>query len=75
MQNVVLIEFREKLNLSLQEMADKIGVSKSYYEKIEYGDRTPSFNFISKFKLAFPKENIEDFFLKTNYTKCVNSKN
>ena len=49
MQNIVLIEFREKLNLSLQEMADKIGVSKSYYEKIEYGDRTPSFNFISKF--------------------------
>ena len=64
MQNEMLICFREKLNFSLREMANKIGVSKSYYEKIEYGDRVPSFNFIMKFKKAFPNENVEKFFFE-----------
>lgn len=57
-----LLEFRKNQNLSLSEMADTLGVSKSYYEKIEYGDRTPSYNFILKLKKRFPEIDIDNFF-------------
>lgn len=49
-------------------MARKIGVSESYYEKIEYGNRTPSYNFLTKFKVAFPETNTDNIFLSQNYT-------
>ncbi len=67
MKNFYLCSFREQKELSIAEMAKLIGVSKSYYEKIEYGDRNPSFNFIQKFKLAFP--NMETDKLMSNTQK------
>ena len=63
MKNSKLIFFRKVRELSIPNMAEKIGVSKSYYEKIEYGDRTPSYNFLVKFKKAFPESNAEELFL------------
>lgn len=57
-----LIEFRNQNNISIREMADKIGVSSSFYEKIEYGDRNPSFNFITLFKTAFPDAEVDNIF-------------
>lgn len=60
--NKNLIEFRNNTELSLSEMAQKIGVSKSYYEKVEYGDRKPGRNFIEKFKSAFPDVSVETIF-------------
>jgi putative transcriptional regulator len=71
MENKKLITFRQEKKLSLIEIANKIGISKSYYEKIEYGDRTPSYNFLNKFKLAFPDASVEDIFLNNNHTICV----
>ena len=35
--------FREKQALNQQEMADKLGISKSYYVGIELGNSEPSF--------------------------------
>ncbi len=57
-----LKEFRKRLNFNTQQMATKIGVSKSLYEKIEFNQRKPSRNFISKFKKAFPEVDINIFF-------------
>lgn len=62
--NSVLREFRMENNMSLQEMSDYIGVSKSLYEKIEYGQRTPSFNFVKKFKSKFPRSDTDLLFLQ-----------
>ena len=38
-----LKSFREKQGLNQQEMADKLGISKSYYVAIELGNSDPSF--------------------------------
>ena len=66
-----LIEFRVSLNKSTTEMAAIIGVSKSYYEKIEYEDRNPSYNFITKFKAAFPKADVDYiFFAEEPHVEC-----
>lgn len=50
-----LIDFRKTRNYSIDAMAKEIGVSTSFYEKIEYGERNPSYNFISLFKRVFPE--------------------
>lgn len=68
MRNQKLISFRKEKELSISDMARKIGVSESYYEKIEYGNRTPSYNFLTKFKVAFPETNTDNIFLPQNYT-------
>lgn len=63
-----LKEFRNSKKMSMQRMADEIGVSKSYYEKIEHGERRPSYNFMEKFINRFPDANINVIFfdLKTH---------
>lgn len=61
-KNQKLFLFRKKLNFSTLKMAKIIGISKSYYEKIEYGQRSPSYNFLTKFKKSFPDASIEQIF-------------
>lgn len=60
--NKLLVEFRKSLGLTIEGMANEIGVSTSFYEKIEYGDRNPSYNFITAFKKAFPKVKVDEIF-------------
>lgn len=43
MKRFNLKSFREKQGLDQQEMAEKIGISKSYYVAIELGNAEPSF--------------------------------
>lgn len=43
MKRFNLKSFREKQGLNQQEMADKLGISKSYYVGIELGKNDPSF--------------------------------
>lgn len=50
--------------MTTEQMAEKIGVSNSFYTKIERGERNPSFNFIGLFKLAFPMADIDVIFFK-----------
>lgn len=53
--NIKLHNFRLEQQKTLQEMSDSIGVSKSTYEKVEYEQRTPSYNFVKKFKNKYPQ--------------------
>lgn len=59
MKNRYLIELRQKENLNLNQMALKLGLSKSFYEKIESGARPPSRNFIEKLLAVFPNVDIK----------------
>ena len=70
MKNNNLYALRKKHNLTTAEMAETIGISKSYYEKIEYGERNPSYNFIHKIKTTFP--DVDTQYLFFNHTECVN---
>ena len=57
-----LASIRKKLNLTQAEMAEKLDVSFSYYQKIENGYKQPSYNFINKFTEIFPDTDISIFF-------------
>lgn len=57
-----LVEFRVKQNLTQREMAKIIGTTLTYYSKIELGLRSPSYNFIKKFKLAFNEVVVDEIF-------------
>lgn len=50
---VSLAKFRESHKMTQKEMAEKIGVSISYYTKIESGHKNPSFQFLMKLKASF----------------------
>lgn len=58
MKNIYLASFRQENNLTMDEISEKIGISKSFYEKIESGKRQPSYNFIMKFKDVFPSVDV-----------------
>ena len=57
-----LREFRENLHLSQKNMAKRIGVSPSYYYKVESGYQNPSYEFLAKFKRSFPNVSIDQIF-------------
>ena len=59
-----LKNIREEMNLTFAEISEKIGITEDYYRKIESGVRNPSYNFITKFKAAFPYLNIDEIFFK-----------
>ncbi len=60
--NNALVALRKKQALNQKEMALAIGVSASYYYKIESGYQNPSFEFLSKLKTSFPETIIDDLF-------------
>ena len=68
MCNSKLRKIRLEHNMSVKEMSAFIGVSCSLYEKIEYGQRTPSYNFIKKFKAKVPSSNTDEIFFKNVHT-------
>lgn len=51
----VLLEKRKKKNLTQEEMADLLGISRQYYNALENGSRTPSIDMAKKMaeKLGF----------------------
>ena len=57
-----LREFRESLHLSQKNMAKRIGVSPSYYYKVESGYQNPSYEFLAKFKRSFPNASVDQVF-------------
>lgn len=57
-----LKEFRNSKKLSQKEMAIPIGVSPSYYYKVESGYQNPSYEFLAKFKRSFPNASVDDLF-------------
>lgn len=59
-----LKKFRISRNLTAAEISDKIGISKSLYEKVELGIRKPSREFTTKFKKTFPEFDVNIFFVE-----------
>lgn len=60
--NCTLSNFRKSKKMSSDEMAKVIGVSSSFYNKIESGHRNPSYNFICKFLETFSDANVNEIF-------------
>lgn len=61
MKRFNLKTFREKHGLRQQQMADKLGISKSYYVAIELGNAEPSFRVAEAIDQNFHNE-YEDIF-------------
>lgn len=59
---VTLKEFRQVAGLTKPEIANLLNISLSYYEKIESGERNPSYNFLKKFSRIFPDSDITSIF-------------
>ncbi|WP_333888261.1 helix-turn-helix transcriptional regulator [Clostridium sp.] len=56
-----LKQFRNSLKISQESFAKKLGISTSFYIKVELGERNPSFNFLKKLKKVF-NVNIDEMF-------------
>ncbi|MCI9975632.1 helix-turn-helix transcriptional regulator [Clostridioides sp. GD02377] len=59
-----LLKFRLKNKKSRNEMSKILKMQATYYAKIENEIRNPSYNFLCKFKRAFPNESIDELFFK-----------
>ena len=57
-----LKNFRKSMNMTAEEFAGSIGVSKSLYEKVENGFRRPSSIFTAKLKMKYPQFDVNIFF-------------
>ena len=58
----MLKQFRLQNKLSLRQMAELMNVSLSMYEKVEYGKREPSREFLLDVKRAFPQFDMNELF-------------
>lgn len=67
-----LKEFREAIGKTQEEMANEFGISKSFYEKLESGDRKPGRELIEKIKIKYPLLDI-NIFLSLNHTERVSN--
>nr|DAI01308.1 MAG TPA: helix-turn-helix domain protein [Bacteriophage sp.] len=63
MKREKLQEFRQKNQLTQEQMANRLNVTVSHYKAIEYGQRNPSFELMERIKSVFPKANIDKIFL------------
>lgn len=57
-----LKDFREAIKKTQEEMANDLGISKSFYEKIENGQRKPSRELLKKIKESYPLIDLNIFF-------------
>jgi len=62
MKLIPLAEFRKEQNLTMDQMAERLDISKSMYEKVEYGERNPSGRLMRNLKKAFPDADIDRIF-------------
>jgi transcriptional regulator with XRE-family HTH domain len=62
---VKLQEFRIEKGYSQEEISKILGISKSYYCKIESNVRNPSYEFIKKFKASFKNADVDELFFAT----------
>ena len=57
-----LISFRHELKLTREQMAARLGVSRSLYEKAELGQRNLSSNLLKAIRSQFPDVDMNIFF-------------
>lgn len=63
MERTNLKNFRISLNKSQNEMAKILGITLSFYSKLELGIKNPSIKTIKTFKEKFPTANVDNIFL------------
>ncbi len=63
MKRKKLKEFREKMNLTQEKMAQILEITVAHYKSIEYGYRNPSFELLKRIKDIFPRASIDKIFL------------
>lgn len=61
-----LKKFRIDLDLKSKDMAEKLGVSTSYYSNFENGKVEPSIEFAYKFQEVFGVDDVMELFKKEN---------
>lgn len=59
--------FRKEKGLTTKQMANALKISNSLYEKVECNFRTPSQNFLRRFKQTFPDVDMNIFFTTQNH--------
>lgn len=57
-----LMKIRKREHLKQKEFSDMLGISYSYYVKVERGVRPASGNFLKKFRSVFPYDSLDPFF-------------
>lgn len=62
-----LQKFREDNNLTQEQMARELNFTVAHYKAVEYGIRNPSFEFMERLKIRFPKCSIDKIF----YSKSI----
>ena len=62
-----LKDIRKEMGYSRKEMAKKLGISQSLYDKVEFDARMPSQNFLNRFKNEFPTFDMNIFFEKSQH--------
>ena len=63
--------FREAAGVSQYNMARKMDISMSFYEKVERGHTNASRGFMQKLKRAFPEANIDEIFFSNMEAEVV----
>lgn len=58
-----LKEYRISIKKTQEEMAEKWGITTSFYKQIECGAKNPSIQKIKEFKKSFPTANTDEIFL------------
>ena len=59
--------FRKQNALTQEGMAKELNVTVAHYKAVEYGIRNPSFEFMERLKIKFPKASIDKIF----YSKSI----
>jgi DNA-binding XRE family transcriptional regulator len=59
--SITLIKNRQKLNLTQEQAAAKLGISQSTYQEWEKG-RSPKLDYLPKLKLLFNMQYIDELF-------------
>lgn len=59
--SIILIKNRQRLNLSQEEVAIKLGTNQSTYQEWEKG-RSPKLEYLPKLKALFGLSSMDDFF-------------
>lgn len=62
-----LQKFRKNESLTQEQMARELNVTVAHYKAVEYGIRNPSFEFMERLKMKFPKASIDKIF----YSKSI----
>lgn len=70
MKREKLQTFRKNEGLTQEQMARKLNVTVAHYKAVEYGIRNPSFEFMDRLKINFPKCSIDKIFYSESLLKA-----